>query len=129
MRPIFPALTVDSRKDAFTFVEVLVALCVAAIMVAVIGSSLITSLNAEQTANHLQEAAGLVQRVATASFLGLSPTEMLAEDGIDWNVLSEIQSTNDGTNNMVWQVWTLSTKTKPSLKTILALRSVPVKTE
>ena len=129
MRPIFPALTVDSRKAAFTFIEVLVALCVAAIMLAVIGSSLITSLNAEQTAHHLQEAAGLVQRVATASFLGLSPTEMLAGDGVDWNVLSEIQSTNDGTNNIVWQVWTLSPKTRTSLKTTLALRSVPVKTE
>ena len=129
MRPTFPVRTADLRKQAFTFVEVLVALCIAVIMVSVIGSSLITSLNAEQTAAHLQKSAALVQRVAAASFLGLSPTEVLSEDGADWNMLSESKSTNDGTNSVVWQVWTLSPKAKPALKTVLALRSVQEKAE
>ena len=129
MRPIFPVQTVDSRMKGFTFIEVLVALCIAAVMVAVIGSSLITSLNAEQTATHLQSSTVLAQRLATTLFLGLSPDDVFSAEKADWDFLSKAQNTSDGTNPIAWQVWTLSPKVKPSLKTALAFQSIPGKKE
>ena len=72
----------STSKAGFTFVEVLIALLVTAILVSVACCSLITSLKAEQASDWQRDASFLVSQLATETRLGLEATGVVAQGSL-----------------------------------------------
>jgi prepilin-type N-terminal cleavage/methylation domain-containing protein len=107
-------------NHGFTFVEVLVALLVAAILVAAASSTLIASLSAEQTAARLQDAGLLAQTIASRTHRRAEETNQVAQ--ADWAVSSDVIEVKDESATNTWRVWLFFPKDRPSLAVSLALR-------
>ena len=109
-------------KSGFTFVEVMIALLAAAILVSVACSSLITSLKAEQISDYQREASFLVNQLATESSLGIQPTGVVARAGTDWEITSDDVETGEGPSATTWRVWILYPRERPSLTVTFSSR-------
>jgi prepilin-type N-terminal cleavage/methylation domain-containing protein len=105
------------NSDGFTFIEAIIALAVAAIMVAAVTSTLITSLRAEQFAIHAGQADRICERIATAHHAGYSPTDIVEEARESWLItLTEVSS------DKKWELWRISPLARPSLGVQFAAR-------
>ena len=109
-------------KSGFTFVEVLIALLVAVILVSVACSSLITSLKAEQTSDWQRDASFLVSQLATEARLGVESTGVVAQAGTDWEINSDDIEAGSGPEAITWRVWILYPRERPSLTVTFASR-------
>jgi prepilin-type N-terminal cleavage/methylation domain-containing protein len=107
-------------SQGFTFVEVLVALLAASLLVSAAASALITSLRAEQTAAHLRTGALLVQAVFARNCLDAGETNGVPDT--DWAMTSDLFETRTETATNTWRVWVLFPNDRPSLSVTLALR-------
>ena len=107
-------------NQGFTFVEVLVALLVAALLVSAASSALITSLAAERTAARMQEATLLVPTIASREYL--QPGETNGALHADWAVNSDVVETKGASATNTWRMWTMSPKDRPLLTMTFALR-------
>ncbi len=102
-------------NDGFTFVEVLIALLVATILVSVACSSLITSLKAEQVSDWQRDASFLVNHLATEARLSIESTGVLMRAETDWEITSDEIETGSGPDAMAWRVWIVYPRERPSL--------------
>jgi len=113
--PTSPAPRSDGRAG-FTFIEVLIAIVVAGLLIGVSSVSLITSLRAEQQAAWLRDAVPLIRQVSVRTWIGALADEPLAAP--EWDVSRSTATTDNGT----WVTWTLSPAQRPSLRIMLAVR-------
>ncbi|MFH0879754.1 MAG: prepilin-type N-terminal cleavage/methylation domain-containing protein, partial [Lentisphaerota bacterium] len=67
-----------SRREGFTFVEVLVALVMTTLLVTATCSSLMGAFRAEETARSLHESQFVLQDIACASYMGLQPSNAMS---------------------------------------------------
>ena len=109
-------------RQGFTFVEVLVALLVASILVLIACTAVITSLRAEQTAEWLREGGFLMRQISTETYLNLATTGLAIRVGSPWAVDSEVVPDESETEPALWRVWTLYPKDRPSLRIAVAMR-------
>ncbi len=109
-------------KSGFTFVEVIIALLVTAILVSVACSSLITSLKAEQTANYQRDASLLVNRLATEARMESASTGLVTSAGSEWEITSDDVETGEGPAAISWRVWILYPRERPSLTVTFSSR-------
>jgi prepilin-type N-terminal cleavage/methylation domain-containing protein len=109
-------------KQGFTFVEVLVALVAAAILVSVACTAVIGSLRAEQTADRLTEGRLLAQQLSAETCPGLTATGLPAQADGAGATDSELIPDESETNAGPWRVWTLYPKDRPSLRIAVAMR-------
>jgi prepilin-type N-terminal cleavage/methylation domain-containing protein len=109
-------------KSGFTFVEVLIALLVAVILVSVACSSLITSLKAEQTSDWQRDAAFLISQLSTEARLGIEPTGVVAQVRADWEINSDDIEAGSGLDEITWRVWILYPRERPSLTVTFSQR-------
>jgi Tfp pilus assembly protein PilV len=109
-------------KSAFTFVEVLIALLVAVILVSVACSSLITSLKAEQVSDWQRDASFLVNHLATEARLGIESTGAVTQAGTDWEINSDDIEAGSGPDAITWRVWILYPRERPSLTVTFSSR-------
>ncbi len=106
--------------NGFTFVEVLVALLAATLLVFAASSALITSLRAEETAARLAAGSLLVHTVYTRACL--NPEDANGPAATDWAVSSDLFETRTEAATNRWRVWMMFPKAQPSLGITLALR-------
>jgi Tfp pilus assembly protein PilE len=120
MPRIFPA-RVNKNREGFTFVEVLVALVMCAIMVSVVCTALITALKAEQMATWLSDAQRMTSEWTAHYYRNESPTNLAKRISTDWTQsdLSIQQATEE--TSIVWKVWTLTPNDRPSMSIRLCL--------
>ena len=109
-------------KSGFTFLEVLIALLAAILLISATSSSLITSLKAEQVSGYQRDAAFLVNQLATESRLGLEPTGTVIQAGSEWEINSDDMKVGEGPAAIEWRVWILSPRERPSLTVTFASR-------
>ncbi|MFH0954348.1 MAG: prepilin-type N-terminal cleavage/methylation domain-containing protein [Verrucomicrobiota bacterium] len=114
--------TSTGARNGFTFIEVLVALLMASILVSVACSAIITLLRAEQTADRLREGGFLARQVSAETYLGLVTTGLEVQVDSAWAADSEIVPDDSETEPGLWRVWTLYPKDRPSLRTAVATR-------
>ena len=111
-------------KEGFTFLEVLIALAVAAILVTVACTALVTALRAEQGAGHLREAGLLIGSIQAETWLGDGDdTPYPAEAFPNWEITASTEDTLTGDEQIEWEVWTLAPRDRPSLRTSFAMRA------
>ncbi|MBN1268168.1 MAG: prepilin-type N-terminal cleavage/methylation domain-containing protein [Kiritimatiellae bacterium] len=106
---------------AFTLIEVLVALVVAAAVAGAAAMGLTTALRTEETTLVLQEASLVVQSAATSFYLGAAPTGATSVGVEKWDVTYSEEVTGT-TSPVPWRVMNLSPRSKPSLNVPLAFR-------
>lgn len=90
-------------RSGFTFLEALIALAVAALLVTVSARSLTMVFRADRSAARLLEAGLLLRRVATSQYLGV---DMKALEGAPpgWRVEYENVTTGTGDSQAKWTV-------------------------
>lgn len=111
----------DSARGAFTLLEVVIAIALCAILAGVVATSLITSLQAEQTAARVYDGSALCDQLLAAHFAGLSTTSV-AEQVSGWLVTQQEAETGDVTNRVYWQVWEVSLRERPSVRQRFTMR-------
>lgn len=121
MRLISPART--PSRSAFTFLEVIVALALCAILAGVMASVLTATLRAEQTATRVNEGYDLCERLLAAVHSGSPHTNIVADAGGAWQLTQQPAVTGDGTNQVGWVVWEVSLVERPSLRQRFATRA------
>ncbi len=121
MRPISPAPS--NKLGGFTFIEVLAALVIAALLVGATCSALLTTLRAEQLAGHLRTAGLMSQQIIAECYRGQAPTQLMKQAEAEWTLASNTVFQTVEESNQAWQVWTLSPRDRPSLSIQISLRS------
>ena len=109
-------------KVGFTFLEVLIALLVAVILVSVACSSLMTSLKAEQIADWQRDASFLVNQLATETKLSIESTGVTARAQEGWEIHSDDIEAGSGPHAIMWRVWILYPRERPSLTVTFSSR-------
>lgn len=124
MRPTSPVRRCDPRapRGAFTFIEILFALALCAILTAVVGSSLATSLQTELAARRLQDANAVCDDLLVALQGGFDVSGVVSAASADWQVTQADDVTGPATNLVRWQVWEVSLLARPSVRQRFALR-------
>ena len=116
--PISPRPTSNgfSVKDGFTFLEVLIALVIAVVLVGAVCTTLVAALKAEQSAAHLREGALLIPSIQTSNRLGLlDEDEYLAAGFAAWEWSKREEVTGAGESRQTWVRVTASPSDRPSL--------------
>ncbi len=133
MLPIFPVrpcrrgsprhtpAAAPAQRAAFTFVEVIIALALCAILASVVCSSLITSLRAEQTAARVYDGSAVCDQLLAALYSGQSASNVAERAGA-WQVTQADAVTGEITNRVHWQVWEVSLRERPSVRQRFAVR-------
>jgi len=109
-------------KQGFTFLEVLIALVVSALLIGVACSGVIRSLTAERTAQWVREGGFLVQQAATRQYLEI---DQAVTD--DWQVVTDKVETGTPPDVERWLVLSASPRERPSLTVKLALERLSTK--
>jgi len=117
VKPRTSPAPVSRQNEGFTFIEVLVALIVAGLLVGVSSVSLITSLRAEQNAAWLRDAVPIIRQITTRTWMGTATEEPVTNP--DWDITTTVD-TEDSLNP--WQMWMISPRQRPSLRVTLASR-------
>lgn len=112
MRPTSPAHA--NKSDGFTFMEVMVALVMASILVGVTCTALVTALNAERLAGHMRTAGFMAQELTTLQYRAEAPTNLIQRVETEWVFGSNTVVQTSEETNITWQVWTLSPLDRPS---------------
>lgn len=91
-------------RAGFTFVEAIVALLVAALLVNVAARSLATVFQADRSADSFLEAGLLLRRAAAGEYRG-APLEDLPEEWpAGWNLQPEVIRTGSGDESRQWKL-------------------------
>lgn len=117
MKPRTSPAPASKPSDGFTFIEVLVAIIVAGLLIGVSSVSLITSLRAEQNAAWLRDTIPLLRQTTARTWLGTIIDEPVTDP--EWEIVGAADEKSDGGP---WQLWILSPKQRPSLRVTLASR-------
>jgi len=109
------------RRDAFSYVEVLVALAILLALVLVTGGTLFQVLNAEQRADRLQAASLVVDRLTAHRLLGTEGDPAFA----DW-VLEPVEAEAEAEETPVaWQTWRVREEPRGGVVFDLSFQFVP----
>lgn len=110
-------------NGGFTFLEILVALLILVIVVAVVFETQITTLSMEQTAQAMYQVQREEDRIFTEVRLGNTPTNILAtvplECVVTLAILSKDKTDDDSIKCLQWDI---AAKERPSLKLSLVTR-------
>ena len=109
-------------SSGFTFVEVLIALLVAVILVSVACTSLITSLKAEQISDWQRDASFLMNQLVTEARLGIESTGVVTQVSADWEITSDDIEVGSEPDVVSWRVWILYPRERPSLTVTFSAR-------
>jgi prepilin-type N-terminal cleavage/methylation domain-containing protein len=109
------------KREAFTLVEVLIAIVIAAAMVGVAASSLITSLRAEESALRFQEAGLAIQAVTCDMYMFSMPTGSVVIGREVWDVAGA-HLERDEPDEGAWSVIRLSPRSRPSVTVTLSFQ-------
>lgn len=111
------------RRAAFTFVEVLIALALCALLVATVSSALIHLTRIERRTTLLREAPFHLQTLACQSYLDLAPVADLPA-GLPpaWSAQSQTEVTEDDEQQTPWLCWRLAVADDPAFAYTLSLR-------
>ena len=111
----------DTTGEGFTFVEVLLALLVATILITVSATALITSLRAEERADLLREGRYVLEQTATRTWADI---EAIADGPPGpWRVQVTRPDTRPDRNEEAWQIMEITPRDAPPLSLRLALRA------
>jgi prepilin-type N-terminal cleavage/methylation domain-containing protein len=102
-----------SRIAGFTFIEVIVALAVTAILVATVCATLVTALSAERRIDDLRDAEVRADDLASHLFAGLDATHATARWAPAWIAAGQPQDTGAGTNFIRWSIWEIRGERAP----------------
>jgi prepilin-type N-terminal cleavage/methylation domain-containing protein len=112
--------------SAFTLIEVIMALAVAALLTAAIASALIGALRAENSARLQQRAATLLQTVQTGLWLAPEAKPALTNLPPDWGSSVENVEQGEGTNLVFWTVLNIWPLSRPTLVFALCRQEQPL---
>ena len=108
----------SSRRHprGFTYVEVLIAFLIAAILTTAVCSTLIVSLRAEREAAWLRQCRFTVQSLVADVYANEKPTDAVAAAYPDWAIdIEEADSRDASGRGVSWEIWRLSPRSRPSL--------------
>lgn len=126
MTPIYPAPGSNkTRRKAFTFLEVLVALAIAGILAMAACSSIIVALRAEQLARHMGDARMILCELASDRWIGHQPTGLSARVEQEWSMEFRRVTVEHDDTNLTWRLWTLSPMARPSWTLTFAFDDLP----
>ena len=91
-------------RSGFTFLEALIALAIAALLVTVSARSLTMVFRADRSADRLLEGGLLLRRVAAIQYLGAEPDSSLEDLSPGWRVDTEPVQTGTETEPLQWKV-------------------------
>lgn len=113
----------------FTFIEVLIALAILVILASVVLNSHVGIIRAENRVRSIEESRLIAERIAGEVWLSTSAMELVGSDIEGWNVRFEPAiTTENSTNQLTWNRWTISPSNDPAMTTVLYLRPPPAKT-
>jgi len=123
MKPPTCPVRIKPVKQGFTFLEVLIAMAVAVLLATITCSSLITVLRSEESARRLRDGSLLVESITSAAYRQAPDENYLKTTFTDWDIQSELQEEAVKPNRIVWRIWKLHPKERPSLCIELAYRN------
>lgn len=115
-----PSPPTAGAPSAFTLIEVLVALAVAALLIGTVAAALIGSLRAEDAAMRMGEAGLVLEHCATQARLGLPVTGTVAAAGGRWRAVTEDVRAGTGQDERAWRLWSFFPEDRPSLRVEVA---------
>ncbi|MCX6995820.1 MAG: type II secretion system protein [Kiritimatiellaeota bacterium] len=104
---------------AFTLIEVVIALAVAAMLIAATASAMIGALRAETSARLQQRAGDLLQTLQTEAWLAAETNQAATNLPPDWISSIESVEQGEGTNLVFWTVWKIWPLSRPALTAAL----------
>lgn len=113
------------RAEGFTLVEVLIALFLAVILVAVTASTLGTTLRSEESMNLLETGERIIQTLQTDLYLNGQATNTIQRYSAHWLIAPTQLETGEPTNRIAWHVWEITAMQRPSIQWRFAIRSTP----
>ena len=116
----------SASAAAFTLIEAILALAVAALLTAVIASALIGSLRAENSARLQQRAGILLQTVQTGLWLAPEAQPALTNLPPDWDSSVANVEQGEGSNLVFWTVVNIWPLSRPSLVFSLCRQEQPL---
>ena len=119
MRQIFPVRICKCNPKGFTFVEVVIALAVASILLGVATSTVVTALRAEQTVLWRNEANLIADEMIAVTYLGEDPSNTIVKLDSSWTLENAIHELS----NITWKAYTIYKKDRSSARIDFALRS------
>jgi len=111
------------RTDGFTFIEVLFALSIVALMAFTVGYTVILSLRAEERGRSMQEGMLLLSSHQAGAHLGLEGEESVLPGYATWNVSDEWVTIGQEPTQAVWRV-THIRRARPAFESVIALRDI-----
>lgn len=111
-----------SRRSGFSFIEVIVALAVTAILVATVCVTLVTALSAERRLDDLRSAESHAGELVAYLFAGYDPTNAMAGWAGAWTAAGQEQSIGEGSNRITWSIWEVRAAGQADAGTRIALR-------
>lgn len=123
MQRMFPAHP-SEESNGFTLVEVLIALLLAVILISVTASTLGVTLRAEQSMDLQGASERLINTLQTDIYLNDNASNTVQRLASQWLITSTQIETGATTNRVVWNVWELTAKERPSVQWRLAIRSL-----
>ncbi len=99
MQPALP----PCARSGFTFLEAIIALAIAALLVAVSARSLTTVFRADRSADRLLESGLLLRRVSTGQYLGSALENTPEAWPAGWRVETEPVQTGAGAEARHWE--------------------------
>jgi type II secretory pathway pseudopilin PulG len=111
---------------AFTLIEAVLALAVAALLIAAIASALIGALRAENSARLQQRAGTLLQTVQTGLWLAPEAQTALTNLPPDWGRSVANVEQGEGTNLVFWTVVNIWPLSRPTLVFSLCRQEQPL---
>jgi len=120
-----PVPNSEQASRGFTFVEVLVALLVAGLLVMAAGRAMLTVLRAEQIHSAMQTSRHLAMMLTAENGLHSSTTNRLAHQmPAGWTLAEQRITTGEDTNAITWQCYTVTTEISPGFGLVVACRSI-----
>lgn len=110
------------RASGFSLIEVVVALAVIAILVAVTSRGLMTSLTSDEVSAQIFAGTLALNRVEAAAVRGAPRAELERLAGPDWTLIDARPGKTDRTNAPFWRLLALHSTVRPSLVVQAALR-------
>ena len=109
------------HRTAFTLVEVLIALAILALLAYTTASSLSTALRAGSSAELLREGVKISDELQTEILLIGAPSNTLARYASTWTFNVAGAASGPATNRILWNVWEIVSRERPSIQQRIAL--------
>ena len=111
---------------AFTLIEAVLALAVAALLCAVIAGAVVGALRAENSARLQERAGAVLQTLQTQTWLTPDANAAATNLPPDWASAVANVEQGEGTNELFWTVWSVWPLSRPSLVFTLCRQEQPL---